>query len=222
MGPTENMESNITSFKGITAGWYISHCRLSKCMYPPVGTATFISKDLLRKCHWGWDTPHLLCLTEETLVQALDTFKITNSASHISRKPIPLKVQQRMSQYTKDVLNLQLRPTLLTLSNLSFKCFLTSGLVIIVTTRQLPFYSDPSLFSVLHLFHPNYIWALLPEDMDTVSSWVEDFRRTTQWTSFYATVTHSLSTGHCPGSRWHLQFHRSTEISTSFCLPSTT
>lgn len=89
-------------------------------------------------------------------------------------------------------------------------------IVITVTTRQLPLNSYPSLISVLHVFHPNDIWALLPEDTDMV--WSQGFRCTTQYISFCD--THSLSTGCCPGSRWHLlEAQRSLH---PVCLPLTT
>lgn len=107
----------------------------------------------------------------------------SNSARPRLQKPMKLGVQWRMSQNTEDMLRFQLSPVLLTLSHFSFKCFLTFRLVIIVITRQFPFYSYHSLISVLHLLHLSHIWPLLPEDMDM------GFRCATQRASFYVIVS---------------------------------
>lgn len=114
------------------------------------------------------------------------------------------------------MLHFQLGPMLLTFEQFVLQTLSNLRLVIIAATCSLPFHSHLSWISVLHLFYSNYISALLSKDMDTVSPWIQGFRSATQRTSFMSLPPTLFSTGCCcPGSRWHLLLHRSTEVSPS-------
>lgn len=163
MGPTENTESNITSFKGVTAGWY--NFSLQPTQIYPISSHGHNNTHCQRPAEeLSWLSTPMSTLfnrkknfSPETLESSTLKSVTSNSARKISRKPNPLNVQRRIPQYMEDILQFQLSLMLLTfeqfalqpLSHLwaSHHCNHVSTL----------FHSHPSLISGLHLFHPNYI-----------------------------------------------------------------
>lgn len=174
MGPKENAELNITSFKGVTSGRNNFSLQLTQ-IYPifshehsnthcqrPAKKLSWLSaptSPLFNRRNFSPDT------MESSTFKSLTSI----SARNISGRPNPLKVQQRIPQYTEDMLHFQLGPMLLTFEQFVLQTLSNLRLVIIAATCSLPFHSHLSWISVLHLFHSNYISALLSKDMDTVS-----------------------------------------------------
>lgn len=121
------------------------------------------------------------------------TFKslTSNSARNISRRLNPLKVQWRIPQYTEDMLHFHLSPMLLTFEQFVLQTlsnFRASHCSHLPTPFSLTSFLDVSLASI----PLNYIWALLPEDMNTGSPWIHGLRCATQWTSLMSLSPHSL------------------------------
>lgn len=116
MGPTENTEFNITSFKGVTARWY--NFSLQPTQIYPVSSQGHNNTHCQRPAkELSWLSTPMSPLFNRKSPETLEssTFKsLTSSARNISRRPSPLKVQRRIPQYMEDMLHFQLSPMLLT------------------------------------------------------------------------------------------------------------
>lgn len=119
MGPTENTEFNITSFKGVTAGWYNFSLQLTQIY--PISSQGHSNTHCQRPAkELSWLSAPMSPLfnrrnfSPDTMESSTFNSLTSNSARNISRRLNPLKVQQRISQYTEDMLHFQLSPMLLT------------------------------------------------------------------------------------------------------------
>lgn len=152
------------SLKGVTAGWY--NFSLPTTQIYPVFSCGHNNTHFQRPAQEvpSWLTAPMSPLfnrknfSPDTMKSSTLKSLTINSARHISRKPMPLKVLHRMNvPVPGGHVQFSAQPDSSYFEQFVLQMFLTSRLVIIVTTRQLPFHSHPSLISILHLFHPNYI-----------------------------------------------------------------
>lgn len=174
MGPTENTEFNITSFKGVTAERYNFSRQLTQ-IYPisSHGHSNTHCQRPAKELSWQSAPTSPLFIRRNFSPDTMESSTLksltSNSARNISRRLNPLKVQQRIPQHTEDMLHFQLSPMLLT-----FEQFILQTLSNFWASHHCSHVPTPfSLTSLLNVscasIPLNYSCALLPEDMNTVS-----------------------------------------------------